>query len=713
MKYSLLCLFLCCFLLSNGQFKRDERRLTFLLNLEVDSLCIDCAYQDCRILLYNAHLFKNLEYLEMKNYNAPKEFHFIKYFRKLMSLKLINPEAFDFQKEVFKTKKILRLKELYLWSDKEVKLYSIGIGYYRRRNFFKKLARLRVLVANNVDIGLANDIKMLNNISNLKVLRLTKVGVTLQHFEKVKKKYYHILEVSEHDKEINYNINFGKSHKRKRYWSKRDYRYNFLFLSSVPSLALKSSVIPLQSRFYYGGPEIEFSRPFYLNSEYNDWFEFYRNTEIEEGKALDSLQVKKERFTYFGKLKVGSTDDKFYSLAYKYYDSFLTSYDFHLWDTTSALDRMYSLKYAHDDLIPYQWKRKKAFSLYTRRKLGKSLIELYSNRYEIRRLKEKNLLQLLPIKTTFKDIKSLKHYPVNNDYKELEVLSKYAFSLSDYSFVSIKKMLRATILDAWFSRNENSKEYFLHIKTNKEIQKYAITWWNKNGSKIQSGFDVAFLRYQENLERKLKQMDEKRNKNKASLMRKMRFEPNFTGFKRTTFLSEIEKGMSEKYWLSYRDRILKNEKKFLLNANINQLGFEEMLQMQGIQKQSLFVWSKGYPALELKSSRFEVRGGFDITNKSKLILIDSESGTYTSFSLAKDLVEFMNKPHFDMDFYYFYLPIMDLKNFTAFIVNGNDVCVAKNLKADDSTPIEFDTIPADLVNYRIIFKMLNKSVTNK
>ena len=64
----------------------DESKYLFLLDLEVDTLCVNCAVSNCEALFLNAHRFKNLKKLTIQNLDC--DLKYLSFFRKLRSLEI-------------------------------------------------------------------------------------------------------------------------------------------------------------------------------------------------------------------------------------------------------------------------------------------------------------------------------------------------------------------------------------------------------------------------------------------------------------------------------------------------------------------------------------------------------------------------------------------------------------------------------------------------
>ncbi len=82
----ILLFILSSYVLSTRAQTIDESKYLYLLDLDTDSLCLDCEVSNCAALFYNAHSFKYLRHLTLKNLDYDLEH--IQYFRRLRSLSI-------------------------------------------------------------------------------------------------------------------------------------------------------------------------------------------------------------------------------------------------------------------------------------------------------------------------------------------------------------------------------------------------------------------------------------------------------------------------------------------------------------------------------------------------------------------------------------------------------------------------------------------------
>ena len=722
----------------NGQMRRDERKLSFMLDKNVDSLCINCKYQDCEALLYNAVLFRNLETLVMVNFNSKAPLRYITDFRKLRKLVLINPSPFNLSKEVFKANRPFKLRELSIICDTVRQFYDPGLRYYHHKNFFKRMRRLRYLELRRADIGLANKIKMLNKVKSLKFLELIGIGVTLQEIYKIKDRNFNVLEIDEHVNDLNY-VGRKFNYLTPRVISKRTgqlieslrrseiittLRYKSLVLHPVEQNNNKSFLIPNQNPGYFGKPKVEFNRRFNYNDQYIDWSVYYGAGDRINNWVYESFK-ERSRFKYMGSLKTGEKDQRFYSLAYKTYDDYCKLFDFYKWDTTSFRNRLTSFNYTNGELLPIQWNKRRKSSYVKRSKIKKIIKENYSN-YKIERLKEKNLFELKPIIKLNYDNKDALDYKRSNKYSELRYFNSYAFSFTDYS-ANVRRMLRSDILDAWFEYGEGNNTYVLKVKTINKIYSNEITWWFKNGDVLKKDFRPVFLKYEAALLKKHTRAHSKSIRNKDRLMRKYRFHPSFNGLvsfseylanrkisrlvpyerkdlRHIHLLSAREQKMNSKYWLSQKENFLKNEKELIKNATPQQVTFSEVLKITGYKNLSIFKWKENYDSIRLVESGINTNAKLLNLQDGIMFILDSEKEIYTTFNLDLGLTSFVNNSN---NGFTFYLPTGNMEHQTLVIQVGKELFIAKKIKFTSSEPLWFEKIPSDLINYKIIFNMFN------
>ena len=670
----------------------------------------------------------------MINYRSKAPFRYVTDFRKLGKLVLKNPKSFNLSREVFKSNKPFKLRELSITCDTLKDFYDPGLRYYHHRNFLKKMSRLKSLELRRANIGLAENIRMLDKLKSLKVLKLIGVGVTLQEIYTIKDKAFNELELDEHVNELKY---LGRRYRylrpdqagratlisrssRSKYYTYL--RYKSLVLHPVEQNHYHQALIPFQNKGYFGKPKFEFKRRFNYNGQYADWGEYYGanrlNTEWVYNHFKDT-----SRFKYMGSLKTGEKDEYFYSLAYRTYDDYCNLFDFYKWDTTSFQDRQSNLNYSNGELLPIQWKKRRKNTYFKGSRIKKIIKENHSN-YTLERLDEKNLFELKAIRKNNYKNKSTLEYQRNNNYSELRYFQKYAFSFKDYS-AKTRRLLRSNILDAWFEYDDNTHVYLLKLKTIDKVYSNEVEWWNRNGDVLKNGFRSVFLKYEAALLKKFNKMDLKSKRNKERLMRKYHFHPSFKGFVDFTnyrykdysrhkninrmdwshihLLSDRELNMTSKYWLSQKENCIRNEKEIILNATPLQVSINEVLRTTDYKRLSLFKWKENYDSINLIETGFRSEDLYDF-HGCKMYVIDSEKKIFTTFNLSQESGRFVNNAGIG---YVYYLPTGSMQHQTIVIERGHALYIAKKVLFSNNNVLTFEKIPNELINYKIIFKMFN------
>jgi hypothetical protein len=209
-------------------------------------------------------------------------------------------------------------------------------------------------------------------------------------------------------------------------------------------------------------------------------------------------------------------------------------------------------------------------------------------------------------------------------------------------------------------------------------------------------------------------------------MRKYRYHPSFNGFVDFTgylksrtrsrlaaferkdlrhihILSDRERKMNSKYWLSQKEYCLKNEKEVIKNATPQQVSFSKVLKISDYKNLSLFSWKESYDSIRLIESGLRTEENIDFQS-GNMYVIDSEKEIYTTFNLNLGLSSFVNNVNTG---FLYYLPTGDMQHQTIVIEIGRELYIAKKIRFSNKEQLWFEKIPNDLINYKIIFNMFN------
>ncbi|PCJ67167.1 MAG: hypothetical protein COA58_02285 [Bacteroidetes bacterium] len=722
-------------LFSFGQRKKDERKLTFLLDKEVTSLSLDCEYENCRAFLYNVHHFKNLESLKLVNLKNSFSLENLQYLISLEAIDLINPKGFDLKKQVKYLESISNLRHLsivikdrniwdsYKYKKRSVK-YKRKVARVANKRAKKKsgldnLPALTYLELRGFALGEKYFLDEVNGLRNLDTFIAIDIGVNLAWCRDLALDTLSYLEVNPNPNILNRqypkNLRLGtlkvvspdelnKSGRTEKQLRDSKYQNYGLFETDY--------MYPTNSYFDY--PLVNE----YYEHAYSWYYKIPNHLEIDTIKTNDTLT----KATYFGSLKTGddSTKLKVLSPAYLEYPEFMKGRRFNHWDTTSYSNRRGNLNYANGDLIPYQWDLENSPKYYSNRKMKRYVkdYQAYLTIEPIRKVKDKEIFKIKSLKREKLIEQGVFKFRRNENFNNLSFFSNKSFSFNNLSPEEQKRIASKSILDAWFSVDSIYETFTLHVKTITEIQDYDITLWQKNGDSLNLKWDRVFDRYERLAGKINRRSDAKSIRWKRSYMG--RVAPNFRYFSKTLFHKKSQEyKMSEKEWKSYYNEVMDNELATLLNTNVSVSLLPRVLELEGIQELSLYSWRKQYKGIDLIYKAFDYSQTDSLWSQpNEIIVFDRNLKTCTKFKANyrwKDddyssYNEFRN-PYKSSKLIleqYFYVPHTNLEDVTILVLfdNGSFAIVEDGRRTLDAT-ISAEVMPPGLVNFRTLVQFLN------
>lgn len=670
----------------------DESKYLYLLNLDVDTLCVDCAVSDCEALFLNAHLFKKLRKLTLKN--LERDLNYISFFRKLRILeieckasvknRIVGPRL-DLKRIIRPLKKCTSLRSV------SISGVSCKYSYTKKiasKGYFKSLNHLKTLKLNDVQTNrpaeLAKDIRI--NCQRLDTLVMTNCGVNLFNFPrkrnglgtKTKIGFGSTIDYVEIDgyltsRQIMYYFTADRYYRS--IYDNRLWTNDTLFLKpllgspKIKHLVLSNSG-SVNNDLNYAKTVItnpqnayesyllffirDWSRSYRidklsmhagLNKRYIRLLDFYQSRVTADrwfSPAVDSLIAPVDTpktTTYIGKLTVGVD-------SYSEWLPYLMSYDeikkkpLH-WDTTKVAKRRMHTAYGNEYITPILWQNiDKTPKYFTKRKM-KNIASDYQSFAKIEKAFRKK--KVTYYKISFDRNASGSMLP-ELAYKRKNNSSGYS-RLRSYTFTTKSKqkaelLTGGNILGAWPTFDAEDGIYYLVYKTTKRIDSVKINWWDVLGDTLRTNMPKVISVVGKTNARKDRLTQRSTGRTMRSYFRrKKHLKPGDIGElvykinvnRKQDNKTEISKMELEQMYQQY----VKDPWPFYAKAVCSEQGLSTALCMQGYTPIDETEWYMQYASVDLFTAR-SFDSNFLYNYDMKILLLDSDKKTYTELYNSLD-----------------------------------------------------------------------------
>lgn len=664
----------------------DESKHTFLLNLDADTLCVNCEVSNCEALFLNAHRFRKLRKLTLQNLDC--DLKYMTYFRRLRILEI---KQLDFELKRTKEHYPYDLKSIVKSLDGCTKLRSLSVsdatcnyGYAKKvgsKGYFVSLSKLKTIKLENIETkrpeALAKDIR--RNCLKLDTLVMTNSGLNIFNFPRRKRglssglrpSFGSAIDYLEIDGYVSVGEilqYFEKDRRLSRDYANGFWRRNDSFITlgikgrntakikhlvlarSGKELSFRSSDAKAQSAYdaYVYFLTRDFCRSYYVdrlsilggvNKDVEQFFPFYkirtqRNSVFLEPIDTTSLpdSVVESSQTYIGTLRVG--EDK-----YSYWLPYLKAYD-NLkkrplyWDTTKVVDRKGNTTYGNEYITPIMWESIDKTPRYFSKRKMKRIAKDYQSFAKVEKAFRKK--KVIYYRISFdKEAKG-------NMLPELEYTRKNRAAgysrLQGYTFTSksrtkIESIAQSNLLGAWPTFDKEDSTYYLVFKTTKKLDSIRINWWDRGGDTLHINMPKVLSTVQRMDARTVKTTQRSSDRSLRLFTRRNKkiILPDLPKFLINLNNSLEEAGkpkLSTAQWEAMYDDYLRDPWKFYAKSNCTEKELFSVFNMQGYTALDQTTWYRQYHNVELYSGLVFTSQGLRYADK-QIVLLDTEKKTYT------------------------------------------------------------------------------------
>lgn len=675
----------------------DESKYLYLLDLEIDTLCVDCQISNCAAIFYNAHSFKQLRHLTLKNLDY--DLNYIQYFRNLRSLKIENTLHPREKPRPNKTKMVLYdITNLLKNISKCKRLRSLSIDGAKfnhnrskrvlRQRYFHKFNKLKVIKLTNIEtddgVKLIKDIR--KHCARLDSLVITNSGVNLFNYPRRRKRFFfpyqegygNDLDYLEIDGLLtaeyltrqltrlnNQRQNLYPLANRSKYLrklrpyrpkvkhlvlakNKDSYKVNrsrdngFIDWSEIGLRNLQYSYVNFLLNDWMWSYKVDkLTAPAFPNYVYDSTFNFYATKVYLANKSiLDTAANRSQSVNqnYIGNLSTG-TDNYIKWLSY------LEEYDRLKnrpisWDTTDIGRRKEHTTYGNYYQMPLLWGRDRRIPSYFRKSKMKKIAKDYQSLVSVSkslRKKGETYYSLSYNKKSNGNMLPDLEYKRSKDGGIYSRFRRYTFtSKSKYK---LNKLKDANILDLWPVYDEQDSVYFLVYKTTRQVDSIKIQWWDTRGDTIRTDFQKFLSNFQKYEERKVRIVTRRSQRSKMMYYRRNdKLKPITSQDYVRDYLHTCGDSTAllidpEKWERMYQNYI-KDRWSFLKKGRCSPHKVEDVLRKAGFCQLDETGWYKQFANIELVTLRTSDER-MKLTD-TDILLIDRDKKTYTKISHLDD-----------------------------------------------------------------------------